>query len=158
MVAAALLVAALAPSERAAAGASNAELKCSALAGPKSKLPLLTLEGEVPGDFAEFTLTIAQGEWSIALGDQNGRSDRVHVVESWSNRVFTLVVSGQDPLHDLKLYAVPSSVGVTRIPGGRKVKFNAIGEQVPIPGFTGTVSHAAYHHDLKLKCTWQLTI
>ena len=138
-----------------AAGADNAQLQCSSVAGPKSKQPVIAIAGDIPGDFAEFTLTITQNGKSIVVSDQNGKRDQVHVVESWSSRVFTLVVAPQDPLHELKLYAVPSSVALGKIAGGRKVKFNAVAELLPIPGFTGPVTAASFHHGVKLKCTWQ---
>lgn len=141
-----------------AAGADNAQLQCSSVAGPKSKQPVVAIAGDIPGDFAEFTLTVTQDGKSLVVSDQNGKRDQVHVVESWSSRVFTLVVAAKDPLHELKLYAVPSSVVVSKIPGGRKVKFNAIAELLPIPGFTGSINAASFHHDVQLKCTWQYEI
>ena len=123
----------LVPSES-RAGAANAELSCESISKARGSI---TLKGEIPGDFAEFSLVTAQADKSMRVTDQNGGQDQIHVVESWKDRVFTLTVVAQNPLGQLQLYALPNSVVRAKIPNGSKVRFTAIALQLPIPGYAG---------------------
>jgi len=93
-----ILVAALAMliSAQAFAGASNTSLECS------NKEGTVSLSGSIPGDFAEFTLSVVQGKGDkkkefmklySTVNQQTSQTEenaRIVVIEDFKNNVYAL--------------------------------------------------------------------
>ena len=72
------------------AGASNAKLSCQATNAGGSGI---TLEGEIPGDFAEFNLTLVNRNGALKYSDADGTAT---TVIAFSQGVFTLALQLND--------------------------------------------------------------
>ena len=143
----------LASTSSAFAGAANAELKCQSASG-------LTIEGSVPGDFAEFDLTVSKNGQSARLfsginqGDgETEESATLAVIESLTDGVWTLssVLKGEDTYGYLQLFALPKTLKHRRIPNGYSAKFDAKAN-LNLPGIEGD------NYGVKLKCALHYAI
>ncbi len=85
------------------AGASNAELSCVATNTSGSGI---TLKGDIPGDTAEFNLTLTNRHGARVWSDADGSA---HSVIAFSKGVFTLTLQFNDGA-ELVLYAIPNTV------------------------------------------------
>lgn len=115
------------------AGASNAELKCNSI---KNKV---TLEGDIPGDYADFNLTLKNNK-TIIMGNED---DRIEVVTNLSQHIFiaSVMLSNKDYF---LLYAVPNSIkyrgGSSRLFSANfKAVLNTSSEQI---GMQCTLNHS----------------
>jgi hypothetical protein len=128
-------------------GADNAKLNCESAS---SQANPARLSGDVPGDVAEFSLTLDVGGDSIVMSSPD---DKIEVVTELSKGVFTLAVAHADG-RSLQLYAVPSSV---KVKGGSRRLFHATFDAVllkaPKPGYKGPLMAASMLRDIKLTCT-----
>lgn len=136
------------------AGAANAELECVSVG---KKGDRMTLKGDIPGDFAEFSLEFKVGEKSVEMNDRS-RDDTLAVVNNWKRKVFTVYVDSKNGYRNLVMYAVPASVRTRKRKNETTVKFQAILEQAPIPEYEGPLMYKAFVHDVKMKCTWRYSI
>jgi len=137
-----------------AAGSSNAELECRSI---KGKGNILTLKGNIPGDYAEFSLVFKVGNKSIEMNDIK-RDDKVSVVTNWKHHVFTIKVKSKEGYRDLVMYAIPNTVHVKKSEYATNVKFKAIAEIAPIPGYKGALMYQSFLHNKKMECTWEYSI
>jgi hypothetical protein len=128
-------------------GADNAKLDCESATSSETST---RLSGDVPGDFAEFSLKLEVEGSSILMSSPD---DKIEVVTELSKGVFTLTVEHSDR-RSLRLYAVPSSV---KVKGGSRRLFNATFDavmlQAPKPGYSGPPTAASLVKDIKLTCT-----
>jgi hypothetical protein len=128
------------------AGSNNADLDCKA-SGTRQPV---SLRGSIPGDFAEFSLTLERGGTSVSMSSPD---DRINVVIELAKGVFTMAVNVRDG-RELSMYAVPSSV---RVKGGSQRLFDATFDAVlltaPRPGHVGPQTSASLLHDVKMTCT-----
>ena len=83
----------------AAAGADNVDLSCKA----RSKKSKAVLTGDIPGDFATWSLDSGDAGWS-------DKDSILAVVEETANKVFTLVVLDEHHDVQLQLVAIPATV------------------------------------------------
>ncbi len=97
------------------AGAANADLDC------KSKD--LTIKGSVPGDFAEFALTLNfKGKTGQLESTTEGSS--VHVYEEPAEGVWTMLAHGKDGY--VRMHAIPKTMKFKALPGsGYNATFSA---------------------------------
>lgn len=107
------------------AGAANADLNCKSADG-------VIVKGSVPGDFAEFELTITKGGKSARLfsvlnqgtltTEQNAN---MAVVSDLKNGVWTLSAqqTAANAYGFVQIYALPKTVKSTSIPYGYKASF-----------------------------------
>jgi hypothetical protein len=145
-----LLGLAAAPS-RAEAGAANATLRCEGKDGKAA----VKLEGEIPGDFAEFQLTLSRGKDSLELSEA---SDEIHVVEAFADKAFSFVVTRKDGRH-LKLYARPATVKPSKgAHDAVDASFEAVLLEGPKPGHSGPVDYEAFVRNVKLRCQYHYSI
>lgn len=102
-------------SPQAFAGAANAQIKCVSADGRAR------LEGDVPGDFADFNLTAEindkNGPVTVKLhavvdqtSGQPDESGRISVIEDLRYGVYTLNAEAKDQSQTIRLYALPKSV------------------------------------------------
>ena len=128
-------------------GASNAKLDCKSESANKTPV---RLTGDVPGDFAEFSLKLDVGGNSIVMSTPD---DKIEVVAELSKGVFTLAVERADG-RSLRLYAVPSTV---KVKGGSRrlfdARFDAVLLEAPNPGSADPLAEASMLKDVKLGCT-----
>lgn len=106
-------------SVQAFAGASNVFIDCKSADGKAQ------LHGDVPGDFAEFDLDAKaqqpNGTLSISLYDrtnqqtgQTEKNGRVAVVDDVDNGVYTIFSEDSESTQQIKLYAIPRTLKVSR--------------------------------------------
>ena len=142
-----LMLATSVGSRVASAGANNARLDCKSVDQNKKRV---RLHGDVPGDFAEFSLTLEVGDSSITMSMPD---DKIEVVTELSKGVFTLAVALADG-RPLKLYAIPTSL---KVKGGSRrlfdASFDAVLLEAPKPGYVGPLTAASMTKDVKLTCT-----
>jgi hypothetical protein len=146
----AVLLAALALSTSAApanAGASNAILECNSRTGSATHV---RLHGDIPGDLADFSLTLEVDGKSLAM---TPAEDTIDIIIELARGVFTLAVERKDH-GDLRMYAVPKSV---RLHGGSRrlfdARFDAVLLSAPKPGFDDPMMSDEMLHDVRLACT-----
>jgi hypothetical protein len=136
LVASALL---LAPS-LAVAGAANAQISC---VSTFSKSSSVKLNGSIPGDFAEFSLTLTSKDGAITLDDATGS---INVIEDFKNHVFTIAVT--DKKHSLLLYALPKTIlRKNDVQKGLEVRFAGILREAPKPGYQGASAYDSLLRD-----------
>jgi len=138
---------ALAPSAR--AGANNANLDCRS----SERNPMhVRLHGDIPGDLADFSLTLEVDGKSLVM---TPAEDTIDVIIELARGVFTLAVERKDQ-GDLRMYAVPRSV---RLKGGSRrlfeARFDAVLLSAPMPGSDDPMMTDAMLRDVKLACTMQ---
>ena len=134
------------------AGMANADLTCR-MRDPSA--PGFTLEGNVPGNQADFALTIAAaGKQTRYADDGSGGGDGIAVVDDLDYGVFTLSI-WRDDVVELTLYALPKSVRKGKAPDGReRFEFNALLRSAPTPGAQrGQYGYDSHVQDLVLRCT-----
>lgn len=136
------------------AGMANADLSCR-MRDPAA--PAFELVGNIPGDQADFSLTLtAAGKQSAYGADDAGDGDGIAVVEDLHYGVFTLSIWRSEKV-EVTLYALPKSVRRSVAPDGRKrFEFNALLRSAPRPGAErGTYGYGydGLVHDLVLRCT-----
>jgi hypothetical protein len=133
------------------AGANNAELQCNAVSHGG-----LSLKGSIPGDFAEFDLTLKGPKGSISMSDKT--NDKISVIDVFKHGVFTLDIS-QSAGRGLVLYAIPRTV---KYVGGanreKKAAFDAVLMAAPIPGYSGPDNYDSWLHDVPFKCKYSFSI
>jgi hypothetical protein len=115
----------LASSASAFAGAANADLLCRSKSGVEVK-------GSIPGDFAEFDLTVSHAGASSrlfsVLNQETSATEenaKLAVVESQKDGVWTLsaeLLQGYGLLH---MYALPKTFRGKSIPNGYQSRFTA---------------------------------
>lgn len=133
------------------AGAANATLRCEGRDGKAA----VKLEGEIPGDFAEFQLTLSRGKDKLELSEA---SDEIHVVEAFADKAFSLVVTRKDGRH-LKLYARPATVKPSKgAHDAVDARFEAVLLEGPKPGHSGPVNYEAFVRNVKLRCEYHYAI
>jgi hypothetical protein len=133
------------------AGSNNADFRCQSTQG-KAKV---TLEGNIPGDFASFELRLSGPTGTSTMSD---RDDRISVIENFAKGVFTIAVTRADD-RNLLLYAVPSTVKRTGGPNGEtKATFSAVLLEAPKPGYSGPVAYDSVLRNVKLSCTYEYSI
>lgn len=112
----------------ASAGAANAQLNCQSTDG-------LKITGHVPGDFAEFDVTVEQNKKSTRLysvSDQNIESSAlienasIDVKEDFKHKVWKMT-SKKIAAHAefIQIEAVPQTLRVQKIYGGYRANFGA---------------------------------
>lgn len=107
--------------------------------------PIITLSGEVPGDYETLKLKITKGkdEYSLRSLDTVDRdmdpeerkkleddgtiaNDRVvSIVEDFSRGIFSMAVRGTER-YNLRLYAIPATVRSRITPNSKKASFDAL--------------------------------
>src|SRR5688500_10586281 len=85
MVAMSLPVAAMAP-----AGAANATIACKSVS---TKGGVIHLSGNIPGDLAEFELSLKRNNAETTMSST--ADEEIIVVDDFANKVFTMVVRGK---------------------------------------------------------------
>lgn len=113
------------------AGTAQDRLMCRATDGT-------VIEGQLPGDAADFDLTIKQVGKSLRFFEQNSFSNgkshidsnaRLEVVRSFRDRVWTLVVREEardnKPGAELTLYALPKTMRFKEFDTPRRVGYEA---------------------------------
>jgi hypothetical protein len=134
------------------AGSNNAELHCSATNAGGSGI---TLKGEIPGDLAEFKLTLANRNGAVKYSDDDGVA---HSVIAFSKGVFTLVVQLNSGF-DLILYAIPSTL---KAKGGDSrlvdANFDAILLRAPRPGYQPESTQDAYVRNVPMRCSFHHSV
>jgi len=149
----ALTVIALLASTSAFAGAANAELKCQSADG-------LVIEGSVPGDFAEFDVTVSKNGQSARLfstlnqsSSETEENATLTVVESTADGVWTLssYLNGENTYGYLQMFALPKTVKYKRLANGYSAKFTAK-TSLNLPGIDGD------NFGVKLSCSLYYSI
>jgi hypothetical protein len=134
------------------AGASNATLSCQATNAGGSGI---TLEGEIPGDFAEFNLTLSNRNGTLKYSDADGTAT---TVIAFSTGVFTLALQLNDGT-ELVLYAIPKTV---KAKGGDarlvEASFDALLLRAPRPGFDPKATLDAYVRNVPMRCQFQHSV
>ena len=139
----------LAIAPRASAGANNANLECKS---PDRNPVHVRLHGEIPGDLADFTLTLEVDGKALVM---TPAEDTIDVILELAKGVFTLAVERKDH-GDLRMYAVPRSVHLRG--GSRRLfdaRFDAVLLSAPMPGSDDPMMTDAMLRDVKLTCTLQ---
>jgi hypothetical protein len=134
------------------AGASNAELSCEATNTGGSGI---TLKGDIPGDYSEFNLTLANRNGKRFWSDADGSA---HSVIAFSKGVFTLTLQLNDGT-DLVLYAIPKTV---KAKGGDlrlvDANFDALLLRAPRPGRKPGSTDDAYVRNVPMRCTFHHSV
>jgi hypothetical protein len=113
-------------SSQAFAGASNAGINCKSADG-------LTLTGNIPGDFAEFDVTIRQADKSSRVysltnqktGQLEGNGTAT-AVQSLKDGVYTITINRESPSHGfIEMFAIPKTVVFKSVSGGYTATFSA---------------------------------
>lgn len=112
-------------STQAFAGASNADLKCQARG--------FAIEGNIPGDFAEFDLTVNKagrtGRLASVLNQSNGQTEenaKITVVQELRDGVWTLSSARLgDDYGFLQMHALPKTVKMKPTSNGYRASFQA---------------------------------
>jgi hypothetical protein len=102
------------------AGAANADLKCTARG--------LTIEGNIPGDFAEHDLTITSGGRKVRLASDGlaKEGSKLQVVDRMSDSVWTLSAQeGEGYYGWAQMYALPKTVKFKSTRNGYRATFKA---------------------------------
>ena len=158
----------LAPPRPVAAGAALARLTCTSL---PSRQGVVTLHGEIPGDYDTFDLKIKKGkgenrltndkgdldEEQVAKLEETGEYDKdrvVSIIEDFRRGVFTLALRSSGR-YDLRLYAVPRTVRVLKsTSNSRKAAFEAMLMEAPIPNESRSRDMAP----IRMRCTYDYAI
>ena len=134
------------------AGASNATLNCKATNTGGSGI---TLDGEIPGDFAEFNLTLANRNGALKYSDADGTAT---TVTAFSQGVFTLKLQLNDGA-ELVLYAIPKTV---KAKGGDArlvdASFDALLMRAPRPGYDPKSTLDAYVRNVPMRCQFHHSV
>ena len=134
------------------AGASNAALSCQATNAGGSGI---TLEGEIPGDFAEFNLTLVNRNGALKYSDADGTAT---TVIAFSQGVFTLALQLNDGA-ELVLYAIPKTV---KAKGGDarlvEANFDALLMRAPRPAYDPKSTLDAYVRNVPMRCQFQHSV
>ena len=134
------------------AGASNASLSCQATNAGGSGI---TLDGEIPGDFAEFNLTLANRNGVLKYSDTDGT---VTTVIAFSKGVFTLKLQLNNGT-ELALYAIPKTV--TAKGGDARLvdaSFDALLMHAPRPGYDPKSNLDAYVRNVPMRCRFHHSV
>ena len=130
----------------ASAGADNAKLACKSIS---TKGGVIHLAGDIPGDLAEFNLSLKRITAETKF--TNAADEDIVVVEDFDNKVFTMIVYGKKDR--LILYAIPRTVVVI---GDRdaafKVRFSAILSEAPNPSGGDPLS------GVRMTCTYEYSV
>jgi hypothetical protein len=158
----------LAPPRPVAAGAALASLTCTSLPGRQG---VVTIHGEIPGDYDTFDLKIKKGkaenrltndkgdldEEQVAKLEETGEYDKervVSIIKDFRRGVFTLALRSSGR-YDLRLYAVPRTVRVLEsTSSSTKAAFEAMLMEAPIPNESR--SHATV--PIRMRCTYDYAI
>jgi hypothetical protein len=107
------------------AGSANAHLQCQSDKGT-------VISGDVPGDEAEFTLTVSKNGVSVPLYSQTDQSTGKMVtnatisnVTSLEDGVWTLISNRTVGYGFVQMYAIPKTFKYHRITNGYKASFTA---------------------------------
>jgi hypothetical protein len=139
-------------SSNAIAGAANATFRCDSAPDRGSKV---TIEGTIPGDFAEFELRLIDSNGSIAMSDSR---ETISVITDFANGVFTLSVARGDQ-RNLSLYALPKTVKHSRGASRETVAtFTAVLVEAPKPGYVGPVNYDAMIRNVRMSCKFSHSI
>ena len=129
------------------AGAANADFHCTSAAGA----PKLTLDGDIPGDFASFELRLSSQAATATMTD---REERISVVENFAKGVFSIAVTKADD-RNLLLYALPATVKHSRGPNSEvRAHFSAVLLQAPRPGHVGAATNESTLRNIPMTCTY----
>jgi len=135
--------------ENSYAGASNALLNCQATQ------PKLSLVGEIPGDFAEFSLALEANE-TIKKMDNNTHG--IQVIADFKSGVFTLGVNQKDG-HNLQLYAYPKTMKISENTNtALSANFDGRIIQAPKPDHEGEITQDAFLFNIKVHCDYRYSI
>jgi hypothetical protein len=133
------------------AGANNADFHCTSIPGA----PKITLDGNIPGDFASFELQLSNSAGTTTMSD---RDERISVIQDFGKGVFTIAVTRADD-RNLLLYALPATVKRSVGPNGEtRAKFSAVILEAPKPGYSGPVNYESILRDVRLSCTYEYSI
>jgi hypothetical protein len=153
----------LAPPRPVAAGAALARLTCTSL---PSRQGVVTLDGEIPGDYETFDLKIKKGkgenrltndkgdldEEQVAKLEETGEYDKdrvVSIIEDFRRGVFTLA------LRNPGRYDLPRTVRVLKsTSNSRKAAFEAMLMEAPIPNESRSRDMAP----IRMRCTYDYAI
>lgn len=128
------------------AGVANAVIACKSLS---AKGGVISLGGNIPGDLAEFELSIKRNNTERKMASAN--EDDVVVVDDFDNRVFTMIVNAD--AGQLVLYAIPRTIYARKgRDGSLRVRFNAVLREAPNPMGGDALS------DVKMTCTYEYSI
>lgn len=113
-------------SGQAFAGASNADINCRSADG-------LTLTGNIPGDFAEFDVTIRRGGKSSRVyrltNQQTGQSEgnaNATVVQSLKDGVYSIMINRESPSYGhIEMFAIPKTVVFKNVSNVSTATFSA---------------------------------
>jgi len=130
------------------AEASNAKLSCKSTTTNGNNI---TLNGMIPGDFAEFYLELKMGGKVIFMNDNK---DSIYVITDFDQQVFTVAVGRQDG-RDLLFYAVPNTLKTKGNKQYVKATFAAVLMEGPKPGYKGPVTYHAMLHNVKMQCIYE---
>ena len=134
------------------AGASNATLSCEATNTGGSGI---TLDGEIPGDFAEFNLTLANRNGTLKYSDADGTAT---TVTAFSQGVFTLKLQLNNGA-ELVLYVIPKTV---KAKGGDArlvdASFDALLMRAPRPGYDPKSTLDAYVRNVPMRCRFHHSV
>lgn len=151
-------------SSGASAGSAPGILKCKSLGRPA-----VTLEGQVPGDYEVFDLTVKRAGSAYALKsvynlDQEVDSEErakleeegviakdrvITLVEDFRRGIFTMALRRMD-VYDLRLYAVPGTVRSNITPNSKKASFDAMLLEGDI--------YPNWNKAVKMRCTFDHSI
>ena len=102
-------------SSQALAGSRDADINCRSADG-------LTLTGSVPGDSADFDVTIRQGRNSARVYSGNGNAT---VVQSLKDGVYTISIIRTSSYGSIEMFAVPKTVVFKSVSSGYTATFPA---------------------------------
>lgn len=144
-----LCLSALLFAESSYAGASNALLNCQATQ------PKLSLVGEIPGDFAEFSLALEVDEKIKKMDDT---THGIQVIADFKSGVFTLGVNQKDG-HNLQFYAYPNTMKITEnTDSALSASFEGRIIQAPKPDYEGEITRDAFLFNVKMQCDYNYAI
>ena len=133
------------------AGTANADFHCASAPGASK----LTLDGNIPGDFASFELRLSNEHATETMTDEDGR---ISVIENFAQGVFTVAVTGSDD-RNLLLYALPATIKHTSGPNREvRASFSAMLLQAPKPGHLGPQTYESTLRDAPMSCTYAHSI
>src|SRR5688572_18669026 len=108
-------------------GAANATIACKSVS---TKGGVIHLSGNIPGDLAEFELSLKRNTAETKMSSR--ANEDILVVDDFANKVFTMAVYGK--AGRLILYAIPGTIVAS---GDRehdfKARFTAILSEAPSP-------------------------
>jgi len=117
--------------------------------------PKVTLDGDIPGDFASFELRLSNSAGTVTVSD---REERISVIENFAKGVFTIAVTRADD-RGLSLYALPDTIKRSVGPNGEtRAKFAAVLVNAPKPGYVGPVNYDSMLRDIRLTCAYEYSI